>query len=368
MTLMVAASPCAVVISTPAAVLSAIAAGARRGVLFKGGVYVEALARVRAIAFDKTGTLTEGRTRLVQVGARPGAGLSEDELLRLAAAVQQRSEHHLARATVAVARERGLTMPEAEGFQAVVGKGVRAVVEGATVHVGNLRYFEAVWQAADGFDEGRAAVETLARQGQTAVLVARERDGRREILGWLAFADRLRPGAAETIRRLRELGVVHVALLTGDNRHVAEAIGREAGVDAVHAELLPAQKVAHVKALVDRYGAAAMVGDGVNDAPALAAATVGIAMGGAGTDVALETADVVLMRDDLGQLPYVLALSRATRRTLLVNFAIAFGMMGLMIGAILLQGLPLPLAVVGHEGSTVLVSLNGLRLLRFRAS
>ncbi|AEN72464.1 heavy metal translocating P-type ATPase [Rhodothermus marinus SG0.5JP17-172] len=368
MTLMVAASPCAVVISTPAAVLSAIAAGARRGVLFKGGVYVEALARVRAIAFDKTGTLTEGRTRLVQVGARPSAGLSEDELLRLAAAVQQRSEHHLARATVAAARERGLTISEAEGFQAVVGKGVRAVVEGATLHVGNLRYFEAAWQAADGFDEGRAAVEALARQGRTAVLVARERDGQREVLGWLAFADRLRPGAAETIRRLRELGVAHVALLTGDNRHVAEAIGREAGVDAVHAELLPAQKVAHVKALVDRYGAAAMVGDGVNDAPALAAATVGIAMGGAGTDVALETADVVLMRDDLAELPYVLALSRATRRTLLVNFAIAFGMMGLMIGAILLQGLPLPLAVVGHEGSTVLVSLNGLRLLRFRAS
>ncbi len=367
MTLMVAASPCAVVISTPAAVLSAIAAGARRGVLFKGGVYVEALARVRAIAFDKTGTLTEGRTRLVQVGVREAAGLSEDELLRLAAAVQQRSEHHLARATVAAARERGLTIPEAEGFQAVVGGGVRAVVEGATLHVGNLRYFEAAWRAADGFDQGRAAVEALARQGRTAVLVVRERDGQREVLGWLAFADRLRPGAAETIRRLRALGVAHVALLTGDNRHVAEAIGREAGVDAVHAELLPAQKVARVKALVDHYGAAAMVGDGVNDAPALAAATVGIAMGDAGTDVALETADVVLMRDDLAELPYVLALSRATRRTLLVNFAIAFGMMGLMIGAILLQGLPLPLAVVGHEGSTVLVSLNGLRLLHFRA-
>ena len=367
MTLMVAASPCAVVISTPAAVLSAIAAGARRGVLFKGGVYVEALARVRAIAFDKTGTLTEGRTRLVQVGVRPGAGLSEDELLRLVAAVQQRSEHHLARATVAAARARGLTIPAAEGFQAVVGKGVRAVVEGVTLHVGNLRYFEAgTWQAADGFDEGRAIIEEQARQGRTAVLVARERDGRREVLGWLAFADRLRPGAAEAIRRLHELGVAHVALLTGDNRHVAEAIGREAGVDAVHAELLPAQKVAHVKALVDRYGAAAMVGDGVNDAPALAAATVGIAMGGAGTDVALETADVVLMRDDLAELPYVLALSRATRRTLMVNFAIAFGMMGLMIGAVLLQGLPLPLAVVGHEGSTVLVSLNGLRLLSFR--
>ncbi len=368
MTLMVAASPCAVVISTPAAVLSAIAAGARRGVLFKGGVYVEALARVRAIAFDKTGTLTEGRTRLVQIGIRQGAGLSEEALLQLAAAVQQRSEHHLARATVEAARARGVQVPAVEGFQAVVGKGVRAKLGETIVHVGNLRYFEAQWQDAGGFAEGKEAVEALARQGKTAVLVAWEREGRREVLGWLAFADRLRPDAASVMQQLRKLGIARILLLTGDNRYVAEAIGREAGVDVVVAELLPAQKVAQVKALVDRYGAAAMVGDGVNDAPALAAATVGIAMGGAGTDVALETADVVLMRDDLRQLPYVLALSRATRRTLLMNFAIAFGIMGLMIGAILLGGLSLPLAVVGHEGSTVLVSLNGLRLLGFRAS
>ena len=367
MTLMVAASPCAVVISTPAAVLSAIAAAARRGVLFKGGVYVEAMARVRAIAFDKTGTLTEGRTRLMRVGVRPESGMSEDELLRLAAAVQQRSEHHLARATVEAARQRSLAIPETEGFQAVVGKGVRAVIEGTTIHVGNLRYFQAM-QDVKGMAEGQAAIEMLARQGQTAVLVVREQRDRREVVGWLAFADQLRPGAPETVQQLRRLGVAHVVLLTGDNRYVAEAIGRKAGVDEVQAELLPAQKVAHVKALVDRYGMAAMVGDGVNDAPALAAATVGIAMGSAGTDVALETADVVLMRDDLGQLPYVLALSRATRRTLLVNFTLAFGIMGLMIVTILTQGLPLPLAVLGHEGSTVLVSLNGLRLLGFRGS
>jgi Cd2+/Zn2+-exporting ATPase len=293
--------------------------------------------------------------------------MSEDELLRLAAAVQQRSEHHLARATVEAARQRSLAIPEAEGFQAVVGKGVRAVIEGTTIHVGNLRYFQAM-QDVKGMAEGQAAIEMLARQGQTAVLVVREQRDRREVVGWLAFADQLRPGAPETVQQLRRLGVAHVVLLTGDNRYVAEAIGRKAGVDEVQAELLPAQKVAHVKALVDSYGMAAMVGDGVNDAPALAAATVGIAMGGAGTDVALETADVVLMRDDLGQLPYVLALSRATRRTLLVNFTLAFGIMGLMIVTILTQGLPLPLAVLGHEGSTVLVSLNGLRLLGFRGS
>lgn len=223
-TLMVAASPCAVVISTPAVVLSAIAAGGGRGVLFKGGVYVEALARVRAIAFDKTGTLTEGRVQLVEIGVCDKAGLTEDELLQLAAAVQQRSEHHLARATVAAARKRALRIPDAESFQAVVGKGVRAVVEGATVHIGNLRYFKAAsWQTAKGFEEGRAVVEVLTRQGRIAVLVAREHKEHCEVLGWMAFADALRPEAKETINRLRRLGIEHVALLTGDSRLVARS-------------------------------------------------------------------------------------------------------------------------------------------------
>ncbi len=366
MTLMVAASPCAVVISTPAAVLSAIAAGARRGMLFKGGVYLEALARVRAVAFDKTGTLTEGRVRLVQVGVLE-ARLSEDALLQWAAAVQQYSEHHLARATLEAARQRRLTVPEAEGFRAVIGQGVRAVVEGATIHIGNLRYFEA-WEQNSlikGWAAGRAVLETLARQGKTAVLVVREQTGQREVLGWLAFADALRAEAMEVIQQLRRLGISSIVLLTGDNRHVAEAIGRQVGVDTVHAELLPAQKVVQVQALVEQFGAVAMVGDGVNDAAALAASTVGIALGRTGTDVALEAADVVLMSDDLRQLPYALALSRATRRTLSINFAIAFSAIILMITTIFLQGLPLPLAVIGHEGSTVLVALNGLRLLRY---
>ncbi|RMH62988.1 MAG: cadmium-translocating P-type ATPase [Bacteroidetes bacterium] len=367
MTLMVAASPCAVVISTPAAVLSAIAAGARRGVLFKGGVYVEAAARVRAVAFDKTGTLTEGKTRLTDVEPRPEAGLTAEALLALAAAVQERSEHHLARATVQAARERGLPLPAASAFQAVVGKGVRAVVEGATVHIGNLRYFEdPALPAADGLDEARAALAALQQRGRTSVLVAREADGRLTVLGWMGFADRLRPGAAAVIERLRRLGVEHVVMLTGDNEHVARTIAREAGVDEVHAELLPARKVEIVRELTARYGAVAMVGDGVNDAPALATATLGVAMGGAGTDVALETADLVLMADDLGRLPYALALSRATRRTLIANLSFAFAAIVVMIAAILTTGIPLPLAVVGHEGSTVLVSLNGLRLLGFR--
>ncbi len=365
MTLMVAASPCALVISTPAAVLSAIAAGARRGVLFKGGVTVEETARVQVVCFDKTGTLTEGRTRLVTLEPHPEASLSEDALLTLAAAVQARSEHHLATATVAEAERRGLEVPVATAFHATAGRGVEARVGAQTVRMGNLAFFDGAPPAC-GWEQARAAVQALEQSGQTAVAVVGGTDETRRVLGWMGFADTLRPGAAGVVQHLKRLGVSHVVMLTGDNAGVAGAIGAQAGVDEVHAGLLPEEKVARVQALARQYGAVAMVGDGVNDAPALAAATVGIAMGGAGTDVALETADVVLMGDDLAQLPYALALGRAARRTLAANIALSLGAIAVMVASILVVGLPLPLAVVGHEGSTVLVSLNGLRLLGFR--
>jgi Cd2+/Zn2+-exporting ATPase len=209
-------------------------------------------------------------------------------------------------------------------------------------------------------------VRDLQEAGKTSVLVVRQTETDATVLGWMAFADTLRPGAKAMIQRLRDLGVEQIVMISGDNQHVAEQIAAEAGIDAVYAELLPEKKVDIVRDLVRRYGKVAMVGDGVNDAPALATATVGIAMGGAGTDVALETADIVLMADDLSKLPVALALSRATRRTLIANLAFAFGAIGVMVTAILTTGIPLPLAVVGHEGSTVLVSLNGLRLLAFR--
>ena len=371
MTLMVAASPCAVVISTPAAVLSAIAAGARQGVLFKGGEHVETAATIDAVAFDKTGTLTEGNTSLTDVGVRDaatldGEALTETRLLAVAAAVQSRSEHHLATATVEAADERGLDVPEASGFQATVGKGVRASVEGRTVHIGNRRYFESLSTTFDGIEMGDREITELEADGKTSVLVGIENDGDGRIVGWLAYTDTLREGVPEVIEQLRDLGIEHVVMLTGDNERVAEAIGAEAGVDAVRAELLPEQKVDAIDELVAQFDGVAMVGDGVNDAPALATATLGVAMGGAGTDVALETADVVLMGDDLGKLPYVLGLSRKTRTTLMVNLAISFGAIGVMVLAILTSGIPLPLAVVGHEGSTVVVSLNGLRLLGVR--
>ncbi|MBX0325126.1 cadmium-translocating P-type ATPase [Halomicroarcula sp. F13] len=371
MTLMVAASPCAVIISTPAAVLSAIASGGRQGVLFKGGEHVETAARIDAVAFDKTGTLTQGDTQLTDVFVRDGTvddTLSEEGLLSIAAAVQARSEHHLARATVRAAADRALDVADAERFQSVAGKGVKADVEGQTTHIGNRSYFATVLgdAAIDGLEPGLDRLETLEAEGKTSVLVARERHGEVSVLGWLAFTDTVRPDAAEMIDELRSLGVEHIVMLTGDNERVAQRIADEVGIDEVQAELLPEEKVATIEALVERHENVAMVGDGVNDAPALATATLGIAMGGAGTDVALDTADVVLMGDDLSKIPYVLGLGRKTRRTLTINLAIAFGAIALMVSTILLRGIPLPLAVIGHEGSTVLVSLNGLRLLGYR--
>nr|WP_231753844.1 HAD-IC family P-type ATPase [Natronomonas sp. CBA1123] len=294
--------------------------------------------------------------------------LTDDGLLSLAAAVQSRSEHHLARATVAAADERSLDVPDARRFQSAAGKGVRADVEASTVHIGNRSYFGTVLDdaAIEGLDPGLDRLQTLEEEGKTSVIVAREDGDTVTVLGWLAFTDTVRPGAAEMIAELRSLGVEHIVMLTGDNERVAQRIADEVGIDEVQAELLPEEKVTTIEALVDRHENVAMVGDGVNDAPALATATLGIAMGGAGTDVALDTADVVLMGDDLSKIPYVLGLGRKTRRTLTVNLAIAFGAIALMVGTILLWGIPLPLAVIGHEGSTVLVSLNGLRLLGYR--
>ncbi len=366
MTLMVAASPCALVISTPAAVLSAIAAAAASGVLWKGGVHVEEAATIQAIAFDKTGTLTAGRSQLQ--GLEALAGASEDEVLGLAAAVQARSEHHLAHATLEAASERGLEVATATAFHAEVGRGVRARVDGATVHVGNPRYFADL--ATEGLERAQRRVDELQQSGKTAIMVAREDDATAKapvlVIGVMAFADTLRPEAPAVISRLREIGIQHIVMLTGDNAGVGEAIGNQAGVDEVRAELMPQDKVTLVRDLEQRYGAVAMVGDGVNDAPALATATLGIAMGGAGTDVALETADVVLMSDDLRKIPYALSLGRRARRTLIANLLISLGMIVVMVTSIVTVGLALPLAVVGHEGSTVLVSLNGLRLLAAR--
>ena len=370
MTLMVGASPCALVISTPASILSAIGNGARRGVLFKGGAYMEQAAGIKVVAFDKTGTLTMGKPRLTDVVILPGVdakwAVTEPELLAMAAAVEAKSEHALARATVEAAQQRNLELSDAFAFQAATGKGAHAVVNGRTVRVGNLRYFEGT--PCLGLDAATSVVARLQAEGKTSVVVARigEDGATAQLLGVLAFADKVRADAAAVVRELKQIGVERVVMLTGDNQRAAQAIAAQVGLDEVYADLLPEDKVRLLKEIGHQYGPVAMVGDGVNDAPALAAATLGIAMGAAGTDVALETADVVLMSDDLQNIPYVIALSRQTRKTLIVNLAFATLMMGVLIVAALTSYLPLPLAVIGHEGGTVLVSLNGLRLLLFK--
>ncbi len=359
-TLLVVASPCALVISTPASILSAIAAGARNGVLFKGGVHLENAATIDTVAFDKTGTLTTGRPELLDIVVFDS--LSETEFLRLVASAERRSEHPIARALVRAAQTRDLALVEPEHFQSMPGQGVRATVEGRRLLVGNERL---LLGQSDG-NGGRPLppeVAALQAEGKTVIFVSDDHHSAR-LLGVLAVADMVRPIAAQAVRELRSIGVKNIVMLTGDHRLVADRIAGELGIDQVHADLLPVGKVQVVKDYLDQGVRPAMVGDGVNDAPALALATVGIAMGAAGTDVALETADVVLMSDDLSKLPFALRLSRRSRRIIAQNMAFALGMMVFLALATLSVGIPLPLGVVGHEGSTLIVVLNGLRLLR----
>ncbi len=358
MTWLVVASPCALVISTPASILSAIANSARRGILFKGGVHLEQTSTLKVIAFDKTGTLTTGSPSLTL--ARPVRGVGADGLLRVAAAAESRSEHPLAKAIVRAAEELQIRLPEATGFQAIPGQGVKATVEDQEVLIGGERLFseQQITIPQDLLDQ----LHELEAQGQTVMVVW----AGGQWLGLLAVADTLRPDAAQIISDLKRLGIQRVVMLTGDNERVAAAIAARTGVDEFHAGLLPEDKVHVLKQVRQKYGPTAMVGDGVNDAPALAAADVGIAMGGAGTDVALETADVVLMADDLAHLPYAIGLARQARKTVYQNLAFALAVIVMLVAAAFGAELPLPLGVVGHEGSTVVVVLNGLRLLGYK--
>ncbi len=354
-TLLVVASPCAVVIATPAAVLSAIANGARRGILFKGGAYMERLADVQTVIFDKTGTLTTGRPVVTDILPLTG---DEMTLLSLAGAVEQRSEHALADSIVQACRSRGLDLPQPERVEAVIGRGVRGTVSGQIVRVGSEQFFRDEGVAISNDARGNLAL--LRHEGKTPILVGTDR-----VVGIVAVADTLRPEAHTAVRALRALGIMHLVMLTGDHRQVAEVIAGQLGLDDVRAELLPQDKAQVVETLA-RTRVVAMVGDGVNDAPALASASVGIAMGAAGTDAAMETADVVLMGDDLTRLPRAVSLSRRAKRVVLQNLGFASAVIITLISIVLTLGLRLAFGVVGHEGSTVVVVLNGLRLLRFR--
>jgi Cd2+/Zn2+-exporting ATPase len=330
-------------------------------VLFNGGRFIEALGRVKAVAFDKTGTLTHGRFEVTDVV--PLGGASEAEVLAWAASAERRSQHPLAQAVVRAAEQRGIAFTPAEQLTSHLGKGLVAKVGGAPVEVGTPELFAELGVAVPA--EALERIAAFNRDARTAMLVRRE--GR---WGVIAAADQVRPAASETVTRLKAMGVRTTALLSGDSVPTVEAIARRTHVDEHHGALLPEEKVQVVARLEQAHGAVAMVGDGVNDAPALARATVGIAMGGIGSDAAMESADVVLMGDDLTALPYAVRLAQRARRVVIQNVTIASGVMLVLVMLVFLGEytpfgqLKLPAAVSGHEGSTVVVILNGLRLLR----
>jgi Cd2+/Zn2+-exporting ATPase len=346
--LLIGASPCALVLSSPAAVLSALAGAGRRGLLIRSGAVLEALSRVTAVAFDKTGTLTTGTPELLSVWASAGEA---DELLAFAAAAEAASPHPLARVLVAEARRRKLPLPPVAFHQSVPGQGVEAQVSRERVRAGRPEWI----------DDPRLAphVETAREAGQSLIAVA---VGTR--VGLVAFRDTPRGDAEETLAALQRLGIQRPVLLTGDHRRAAEAVGRRLAIADVRADLQPEQKAEVIRGLTDEGEVVAMVGDGINDAPALARAAVGITLGGIGSDVALDSADVVVMEDRLSAVPEAIALARRARAVATQNVVASLLSVALLVATILWRGMDLPWAVIGHEGTTVLVVLNGLRLLR----
>lgn len=359
MAVLVAASPCALAIATPSAVISGIARAARGGVLIKGGAPLENLGALRAMAFDKTGTLTEGQPRITDI--IPAAGVSEAELLRIAIAVESLSDHPLAQAIAkdGQAKLGAQQVPDAHDLISLTGKGVMAQVEGATVWIGKAEMF-GVDGVAPLSDDVLQAIEHLREGGRTTMVV---RHGERD-LGAIGLMDTPRPTARAALNKLRQLGITRLIMISGDNRRVADAVAKEVGLDEAWGDLMPEDKVIAINKLRAEADVA-MVGDGVNDAPAMASATVGIAMGAAGSDVALETADVALMADDLSHLPFAVGLSRHTRAIIRQNVFISLGVVALLVPATIL-GLGIGPAVAMHEGSTLVVVFNALRLLTWR--
>jgi Cd2+/Zn2+-exporting ATPase len=353
--LLVIACPCALVISTPVSIVAGIAAAARQGVLVKGGAFLEAPAHLRAIAFDKTGTLTAGRPRVIEVV--PLSGHDERELIERAAAMEQHSEHPIARAVLEYAETHHFIPAPADDFQVLQGKGARATFNGREFWLGSHRYLEERGQETPEIHE---QLEAMSGRGQSVVVFGNSN----HVCGLVALADEVRPAAAAALNELRSAGVEHLIMLTGDNRPTAEAIAAKAGVDEVRAELLPEDKVAAIESLVAKYGQVGMIGDGVNDAPALARASVGIAMGAAGTDAAIETADIALMADDLSKLPWLIRHSRrvlgVVRQNIVFSLAVKLAFVILTFAGISsLWG-----AIAADMGASLLVIANGLRLLR----
>lgn len=357
--LLVIACPCALVISTPVTIISALTTAARHGILIKGGRYLEILSKVRAVAFDKTGTLTEGRTRVTDVV--PLNSLSRNEVLQLVAAIEQRSEHHLAAAVIVEATRSGVSTNQinVEAFEAMPGLGVKASIKGKTYYVGNHKLCRERGYHSPLVEH---SLTTFSRQGKTVVVLGTGS----EALGIIAIQDTARHQSKGAIERLRRLGVRHMMMLSGDNDATVQRIAAEVGIDDFAAGLLPAQKVRAVEDFKQRYTTVAMVGDGINDTPALAASSVGIAMGTSGTDAALETADVVLMADDISKLPTLFGLSRKAMRIIKQNIALALSLKLLFLVLSVLGSATLWMAVLADDGAALGVILNGLRILSYK--
>lgn len=353
---LVVASPCALMASIMPTLLSGIANGARHGILFKNGVQLETLGRVRAIAFDKTGTLTTGQPRLVKI--TPVSGQTESHVIQMAAALEAFSEHPIGQTIVRSAQQQQLSWPKATAVQAQPGKGIIGEVDGQEVVVGQQAFV--LEQISHRPQELVELSHHLQAEGKTVVWVAKSG----QVLGTIAVADVVRAAASAMVTQMKKLGIEQVVMLTGDHQRTADSIAREIGVDKVYAGLLPEDKVKVIQQLQQKYQTVAMVGDGINDAPALAQASVGIAMGTTGSDVALETADVVLMADRLEKLAHAIRLGRRSQAIVKQNITFALGMIVLLLIANFVGNINLPLGVFGHEGSTVLVMLSGLRLLR----
>ena len=352
---LVVASPCALMAATMPTLLSGIANGARQGILFKNGAQLELIGRVRAIAFDKTGTLTTGKPQVVQIMA---VAQAETQLLQVAAALESLSEHPIGEAVVRFAQKQRVEWQPATNVQAHTGQGITGEIDQQLAIVGKAAF---VKEHISGWSETLvASVQQLEEAGKTVVWVAYAG----KLLGVIAIADTVRPEAIRTIARLKQLGIQEVVMLTGDNERTARSIAHELGIDQVYSDLLPENKVEVVRSLQRRYQTVAMVGDGINDAPALAQASVGIAMGTAGSDVALETADIVLMADRLERLVTAIRLGRRSQRIVKQNIVFALSFIVLLLIANFASYMTLPLGVVGHEGSTLLVTLSGLRLLK----
>ncbi|MEZ5325877.1 MAG: cation-translocating P-type ATPase [Verrucomicrobiales bacterium] len=359
--LLVIACPCALVISTPVSIVSGLTAMARRGVLIKGGAFLESIGRLRALALDKTGTITEGQPRVIEVIALNGK--SDNEILRIAAAIDSHSNHPLAQAVTTFATERKVEVPRSENYHSLTGRGAEAEIDGHKYFVGNHRFTHELTVCSDEIETQLSKIQNRA---QSVVIVGHHphADCKGEVLGILAIGDAIRTNAAQAIRDLHAAGIERVVMLSGDNQRTVDAIAKEAGIDEAHGDLLPDDKIERVRALLSEHQHVGMIGDGVNDAPAMAAATVGIAMGAAGTDTAIETADIALMKDDLSKVAETILLGRRTLHIIQFNIASALAIKAVFLVLAVLGYTSLWLAILADTGATILVILNALRLLR----